>query len=108
MAFLLHRSAYQTLKDELPRLQKIWVDGGFDGAPFSEWAEQAGNWTIEGVHKIGKGFTALPRRWVVERTFGWLYKARRLSRDFERVCETVESFIYVTVIRLILNRLAPA
>jgi putative transposase len=98
----------ESVKDELPRLRKIWVDGGFDGAPFAEWAEQVGNWTIEVVQKIGKGFTALPRRWVVERTFAWLYKARRLSRDFERLCETVESFIYVTMIRLILNRLAPA
>ena len=41
----------ECVKDELPRLQKIWVDGGFDGAPFSEWAEQVGNWTIEVVHK---------------------------------------------------------
>ena len=81
---------------------------GFDGAPFSEWATQVGGWTVEVVHKIGAGFTALPRRWVVERTFAWFYKARRLSRDFERLCETVESFIYVTMIRLIVNRLAPA
>jgi transposase len=94
--------------EELPRLRKIWVDGGFDGAPFAEWAEQVGNWTIEVVHKIGKGFTVLPRRWVVDRTFTWLYKARRLSRDFERLGETVESFIYITMIRLIVNRLAPA
>jgi transposase len=98
----------ESVKDELPRLRKIWVDGGFDGAPFAEWAEQVGNWTIEVVHKIGKGFTVLPRRWVVERTFAWLCKARRLSRDFERLCETVESFIYITMIRLIVNRLAPA
>ena len=96
------------LKDALPRLKKIWVDGGFDGAPFAEWAKEVGGWLIEVVHKIGEGFTVLPRRWVVERTFAWLYKARRLSRDFERLCETVESFIYVTMIRLVLNRLAPA
>ena len=64
--------------------------------------------SIEVVEMIVKGFTVLPRSWVVERTFAWLYKARRLCRDFERLCETVESFIYVTMIRLILNRLAPA
>lgn len=96
------------VKEALPRLQRIWVDGGFDGAPFSEWAQQIGGWVIEVIHKIGTGFTILPRRWVVERTFAWLYKSRRLCRDFERLCETVESFIYVTMIRLILNRLAPA
>lgn len=96
------------VKDELPRLRKIWVDGGFDGVSFAEWADEVGGWVIEVVHKIGEGFTALPRRWVVERTFAWLYKCRRLCRDFERLCETVESFIYVTMIRLLLNRLAPA
>lgn len=96
------------VKERLPRLKKIWVDGGFDGAPFAKWAQEVGTWTVEVVQKIGEGFTALPRRWVVERTFAWLYKARRLSRDFERLSETVESFIYVTMIRLIVNRLAPA
>lgn len=96
------------VKDALPRLKKLWVDGGFDGAPFAQWAEQVGGWVVEVVHKIGSGFTVLPRRWVVERTFSWLYKARRLCRDYERLCETVESFIYVTMIRLVLNRLAPA
>ena len=98
----------EKIKDALPRLKKLWVDGGFDGAPFAQWAEQVGGWVIEVVQKIGEGFTVLPRRWVVERTFAWLYKARRLCRDYERLCETVESFIYVTMIRLIVNRLAPA
>lgn len=96
------------IKGHLPRLKKLWVDGGFDGAPFASWAEDVGGWVVEVVHRIGSGFTVLPRRWVVERTFSWLYKARRLCRDFERLCETVESFIYVTMIRLVLNRLAPA
>ena len=98
----------EAIKDKLPRLKKLWVDGGFDGAPFAEWAQAVGGWVVEVVQKMGEGFTVLPRRWVVERTFAWLYKARRLVRDYERLCETVESFIYVTMIRLILNRLAPA
>jgi putative transposase len=98
----------EAVKDELPRLKKLWVDGGFDGAPFSQWAHEVGGWVVEVVEKTGEGFTVLPRRWVVERTFAWLYKARRLCRDFERLCQSVESFIYVTMIRLILNRLAPA
>lgn len=95
-------------KEELPRLQKLWVDGGFGGKPFAEWAEQIGGWIVEVVHKIEQGFSVLPRRWVVERTFAWLYKCRRLCRDFERLCETVESLIYVAMIRLLLKRLAPA
>jgi putative transposase len=96
------------IKEDVPRLKKLWVDGGYDGAPFAEWAEDVGGWVVEVVQKIGEGFTVLPRRWVVERTFAWLYKARRLCRDYERLCETVESFIYVTMIRLIVRRLAPA
>lgn len=95
-------------REELPRLKKLWVDAGFDGAPFAQWAAEVGPWVVEVVHKAGKGFAVLPRRWVVERTFAWLYKCRRLCRDFERLCETVESFIYVTMIRLLVNRMAPA
>lgn len=102
------KAMLEAVKDALPRLKKLWVDGGFEGAPFAEWAAEVGGWVVEVVHKIGEGFTVLPRRWVVERTFAWLYKARRLCRDYERLSETVESFIYITMIRLIVKRLAPA
>lgn len=102
------RQLLEAIKEEVPRLKKLWVDGGYDGAPFAQWAQEVGGWVVEVVHKVETGFAVLPRRWVVERTFAWLYKARRLARDYERLCETVESFIYITMIRLILNRLAPA
>ena len=51
-----------------------------------------------------KKFTVLPRRWVVERTFGWLGRNRRLSRDYERRAEVAESMVYLTMTRLMLNR----
>lgn len=102
------RHLLASIKEDVPRLQKLWVDAGYDGAPFATWAQEVGGWVVEVVHKLGQGFTVLPRRWVVERTFAWLYKARRLCRDYERLSETVESFIYITMIRLIVNRLAPA
>jgi putative transposase len=51
-----------------------------------------------------KKFTVLPRRWVVERTFGWLGRSRRLSRDYERRAEVAESMVYLTMIRLMLAR----
>jgi putative transposase len=52
-----------------------------------------------------KGFTVLPKRWIVERTFGWLMKQRRLVRDYEYLPETSETFIYLAMIRLMLRRL---
>ena len=54
-----------------------------------------------------KGFVVFPRRWVVERTFGWLSQSRRLSKDYERLPETSEALIYVAMTRLMLRRLAP-
>ncbi len=53
------------------------------------------------------GFVILPRRWVVERTFAWLSNNRRLSKDYERYCQTSETFIYVAMTRLMLRRLVP-
>jgi transposase len=69
-------------------------------------------WAKEGVRidweKLlpPKGFRVLPRRWVVERTFSWLGQNRRLSKDYERLCETSEAFIYVAMIRLMVRHLA--
>ncbi len=95
------------VKASVPRMKHLWVDGGYDGRPFAEWAAAEG-WTVEVVGKPpGKGFTVLPRRWVVERTFAWLYKCRRLCRDFERLVESVVGFIHVAMIRLLVRRLAP-
>jgi putative transposase len=53
-----------------------------------------------------KGFEVLPRRWIVERTFSWLIRNRRLSKDYERLVQTSETFIKVAMIRLMLRRLA--
>jgi putative transposase len=95
-------------KEAQPRLKHLWVDGGYDGSPFAEWAQTEGGWAVEVVGKPrGKGFTALPRRWVVERTFAWLYKCRRQCRDFEHRIESVAGFIHVAMIRLLVRRLAP-
>ncbi len=95
-------------KAALPRLKHLWVDGGYDGSPFAEWAEAEGKWSVVVVGKPpGKGFTVLARRWVVERTFAWLYKCRRLCRDFEHRVENVVGFIHVAMIRLLVRRLAP-
>ena len=72
----------------------------------------AGQWLDEGV-KVDwekllppKGFVALPRRWVVERSFAWIGHNRRMSKDYERLCATGEAFIYAAMARLMVRRLA--
>ena len=72
----------------------------------------AGQWLHEGV-KVDwekllppRGFQALPRRWVVERTFSWIDQNRRMSKDYERLAETSEAFIYVAMSRLMVRRLS--
>ena len=67
-------------------------------------------WTLQIVEKLGGqvGFQVLSKRWIVERTLAWLNRQRRLSKDYERLPETSEAFIYVAMIRLMLRRLAHA
>ncbi len=89
------------------RLELIWADGGYRGE-LIEWVKRALDWRLQIVEKQEgqRGFVLLPRRWVVERTFAWLTRHRRLSRDYERVPQSSEAFIYVALIRLMLVRLA--
>jgi len=89
------------------RLSLIWADGGYRGE-FIEWVKSTLGWQLSIVEKMEgqKGFVALPRRWVVERTFAWLNRQRRLSKDYERVAQTSEAFMYVAMIRLMVGKLA--
>lgn len=91
------------------RLKLIWADAGYRGELLN-WVKQQLGWTIEIVAKLGGqvGFQILPHRWIVERTFAWLTRNRRLSRDFERLPQTSEAFIYVAMIHLMTKRLARA
>jgi putative transposase len=90
------------------KLRKIWVDGGYRGL-LLEWVKLNFSFVLEVVLRSDKqtGFVVLPRRWVVERTFAWLLNHRRLSKDYERFCQTSETFIYVAMTRLMLRRLVP-
>ena len=91
------------------RLKLIWADGGYRGE-LIDWVKGTLGWTLEIVEKLGgqRGFQVSPKRWIVERTFGWLNRYRRLSKDYERLPETSEAFVYVAMIRLMLRRLAHA
>ncbi|HLO16180.1 MAG TPA: IS5 family transposase [Anaerolineales bacterium] len=91
----------------LTRLEKIFADGGYRGE-LVEWTQQNLHAVLEIVLKLGdqKGFQVLPKRWVIERTFAWISRNRRLARDYERLAESSEAFIYVAMIRLGLRRLA--
>ena len=100
------------LKPFVARLKKIWADGAYTGEKLAGWCEQRGEWELEIVERSSstdtEGFAVLPRRWIVERTFGWLMRNRRLSKDYERKVQSSETFIEVAMIRLILTRLARA
>ena len=95
------------LRHKQPRLKKIWVDSRYKS--IVEWVSTHCHWVLEVVEKPKdqKGFQVLPRRWVVERTFAWLGRSRRLSKDYERLPETSESFIYLAMVHLMLKRLDP-
>jgi putative transposase len=89
------------------RLRKIFADGGYRGE-LVNWVKNELSAEMEIVLKLGdkKGFQVLPKRWVVERTNAWVTRNRRMARDYERLAETSESFIYILMIRLGLRRLA--
>jgi putative transposase len=96
------------LKVPLPRLKQIWADGAYTGERLAGWCKERGKWELEIVKRSAdtEGFAVLPHRWIVERTLGWLMRSRRLSKDYERMVQTSESFIMVAMIRLILRRIA--
>ena len=96
----------EAIRGLFPRLQLIWADGGYRGQ-LVDWVKSTFNWFLEIVKRPEDqvDFTPLPRRWVVERTFGWLGRYRRLSKDYERLPETSESLIYAAMAHLMLRRL---
>jgi putative transposase len=89
-----------------PSLKLIWADGGYAGK-LIEWTRHLCGWVLEIVKRTDdlKGFKLLPHRWVVERTFGWLGRYRRLSKDYEELTESSEAFIRIAMINLMLHRL---
>lgn len=89
------------------RLQHLWADSNYSKS-LVEWAKEKLGWAVEIVKKLAHQttFVALPRRWVIERTFAWLTRSRRLARDYERTTSSAEAFTYIAMIRIMLRRLA--
>ncbi len=101
------RQLLEKIKGKFPRLQKIWADGGYTGA-LIDWVKQMCGWILEIVKRSdqAKGFQVLPHRWIVERTFGWFNRFRRLSKDYERLSSSGEAMVYIAMITLMTKRLA--
>jgi transposase len=103
-----------------PRLRHLWVDAGYSGKG-AEWVRTVLGWTVEVVKRpqrwvwlpegarpppLPTGFRVLKRRWVVERTFAWLGRYRRLSKDYEVLPASEEAWIYLATANLLVRRLA--
>lgn len=111
IASIQDRDGARLLLSQLPggckKLRKVWVDGGYSGR-LVEWVAQHFKFRLAVVlrPKETKKFILLPRRWVVERTFGWLNHSRRFSKSYERLTRTDETWVYIAMTRIMLNRLA--
>ena len=114
------RTLLQAVPADFPDLRQIWVDAGYRGR-LLDWAEQRLGLTLTVVQRprrwvrlpsdqeplpLPTGFPVLPRRWVVERTFAWLGRYRRLSKDYEQLPATEEAWIFAAMIQLMVHRLA--
>ena len=107
-------------EDELPRLKYLWADAGYRGAALQEWITERLGLCLEIVQRrprwvwvpndvepepLPEGFEVIKRRWVAERTFAWIARNRRMSRDYEFLAETTGALVYLSMIRLMLKRL---
>jgi transposase len=88
-------------------LKIMWADSGYDGKPLATWIQQAAGITLQIIKRSDlPGFQVVSRRWVVERTFGWLMRYRRLVRDYERRIDHHEAMVYWATVMIMTRRLA--
>jgi putative transposase len=117
LAVVVHSAALQDrdgaklvlnkLGPHFPRLRLLWADGGYAGQ-LLDWVRETWHWVLAIVKRPAdaQGFQVLPKRWIVERTFAWLDRYRRLSKDYEYLPATAEAMIYAAMIHLMVCRLA--
>jgi putative transposase len=99
----------EKVKGRRPRLKVVWADGIYEKQWLIEWVKSECGWELQVIKRTDdtKGFKLLPKRWVVERTFAWLGRYRRLSKDYEGLTETSEAMIQMAMIHIMLRRLEP-
>ncbi len=96
------------LRERFRRLKVVFADSAYDRQDLPNWVQQTFGWILQTVRRpVGvKGFVVLPKRWIVERTFAWIVRCRRNSKDYERKPENSEAIVYLTMIALMSKRLA--
>src|SRR3954463_6330979 len=98
-----------TVRGRCPRLKVVWADGIYEKQWLIDWVRTECGWELVITKRSDreKGFKVVPKRWVVERTFGWLGRYRRLSKDYERFPETSEAMIRMAMVHIMIRRLEP-
>ncbi len=101
------RDLLRTARRLFPFIERIFADAGYQGPKMAGVVAETGDWRLE-IVKRGEAhrFVVLPKRWIVERTFAWISRNRRLARDYERFARTVAAFFRLAMIRIMLRRLA--
>ena len=98
---------FKRIKKHFQKLKLIWADSGYAGK-LIEWVNRYHHRTLEIIKRTDdlKGFKVVPKRWIVERTFSWLYKYRRLRTDYEYHTDTSEAMVYVAMTHIMVRRLS--
>ena len=101
------KSVFAKILHRMPRLHIVWADGGYAGQLLT-WVSSLFQWSLAIVKRSDqtKGFEILSHRWIVERTFGWFARYRRLSKDYEQLSSVSESMVYASMIHLMLRKLS--
>ena len=99
---------FDRIRQRFPWLELVWADGGYNARQVKRAVAAQPSLRVEIVKRPDdvKGFQVLPRRWVVERTFSWFGRNRRLAKDYENLAATLAAFVSLASIRLALRRLA--
>ena len=118
LAVVVHAASWQDqdgacclmakLAELCPRLRRLFADSAYGRSGLPDWVKKSFGWVLNVVKRPegSEGFVVLPKRWIVERTFAWLVRCRRHSRDYERNSDNSEAMIHITMIQLMSRRLA--
>ena len=100
--------AFSDIRYSFPWLRHVFADGGYAGDKLKTALTKIGDWTIEIIKRSDrvKGFVVLPRRWVVERTFAWLNRNRRLAKDFARSIASATAWLFMASVQFLARRIA--